>query len=84
MVHLAADEETWVYARVLDGQVAVVALNAGAGAGPVTIETPVGPVALDDGVVLDDRLGTGVKATVENGRLRVTLPPMSSAVFTAP
>ncbi len=84
MVHLAADEETWVYARVLDGQVAVVALNAGAGAGPVTIETPVGPVALDDGVILDDRLGSGVKAAVENGRLRVTLPPMFSAVFTGP
>ena len=59
-----------------------MALNADAA--PATIEAPVAPVGLADGTVLADRLGSGVELMVEGGRLRVTLPPMSSAVFTAP
>jgi glycosidase len=82
MLNLAADEESWVYARVLDGEVAVVALNADAA--PATIEAPVVPVGLTDGTVLEDRLGSGVDLSVEGGQLRVTLPPMSSAVFIRP
>jgi hypothetical protein len=34
--------------------------------------------------VLDDRLGSGVVLVVDDGRLRLTLPPMASAVFTVP
>jgi hypothetical protein len=82
MLNLAADEESWVYARVLGDAVAIVALNADAA--PTTIETPVAPIGLADGVVLQDRLGSGVDLAVAGGRLRVTLPPLSSAVFTAP
>jgi glycosidase len=82
MVNLAADEESWVYARVLGGEVAVVALNADEA--PATIEAPVAPVGLADGTVLDDRLGSEVVLVVEGGRLRLTLPPMASAVFTVP
>ena len=82
MVNLAVDEESWVYARVLGGEIAVVALNADAT--PATIEAPVAPVGFPDGTVLDDRLGSDIDLVVEGGRLRVTLPPMSSAVFTAP
>jgi glycosidase len=82
MLNLAVYEKSWIYARVLDGQVAVVALHTGDG--PATIEAPGAAVPLDDGVRLEDRLGSGVSARVEGGLLRVTLPPMSSAVFTAP
>jgi hypothetical protein len=71
-----------VYARVLGGEVAVVALNTDTA--PATIEAPVAPVGLADGAVLEDRLGSGVDLTVEGGQLRVTLPPMSSAVFILP
>jgi glycosidase len=84
MVNLAVDERTWVYARILEEQVAIVAVNSSTGPGPVAIEAPLGPVALDDGVVLEDRLGSGVTAVIENGQLHVTLPPMGSAVFTGP
>jgi glycosidase len=82
MLNLAAAEESWVYARVLAGQAAIVALNTDAA--PATIEAPVDPVGLADGTTLADRLGSGVELSVEDGTLRVTLPPMSSAVFTAP
>ena len=82
MVNLSAGEESWVYARVLGGQVAVVALNTDAT--PATIEALVSPVGFPDGTVLEDRLGSDVDLVVEGGRLRVTLPSMSSAVFAAP
>jgi glycosidase len=82
MLNLAAGEELWAYARVLDGQAAVVALNTDAS--PVTIEAPVDPVGLAHGTVLEDRLGSGVELSVEGEMLRVTLAPMSSAVFTTP
>ncbi|MCG6927935.1 MAG: cyclomaltodextrinase N-terminal domain-containing protein [Acidobacteria bacterium] len=82
MVNLAVNEESWVYARVLGGEVAVVALNADEA--PATIEAPVAPVGWADGTVLDDRLGSGVVLVVDDGRLRLTLPPMASAVFTVP
>jgi glycosidase len=81
MLNLFAAEEAWVYARVLAGEVAVVALNADAA--PVTVDAPVAPIGLTDGVVLEDRLGSDVDLVVEGGRLRVTLPAMFSAVFTA-
>ncbi len=82
MLSLAADEDSWVYARVLGSEVAIVVLNADAS--PATIRASVAPVGLADGIVLEDRLGSDVDLVVEDGHLRVTLPPMSSAVFTAP
>ena len=51
---------------------------------PATIEALVSPVGFPDGTVLEDRLGSDVDLVVEGGRLRVTLPSMSSAVFAAP
>jgi glycosidase len=82
LLQLAVGEGSWAYARVLDGEVAIVALNTDAN--PVVIECPVAPVGLADGSALSDALGTGVELRVNAGRLRVTLPPLSSAVFTAP
>jgi glycosidase len=81
LLNLFTAEEAWVYARVLAGDVAVVALNA-AGA-PVTVEAPVAAAGLADGTVLEDRLGSDVDLVVEGSRLRVTLPAVSSAVFVA-
>ena len=82
MLSLAADEGFWVYARVLDGEVAIVALNTDAA--PVTIEAPLAPVEFAAGAVLVDRLESDAELVVDGGRLRVTLPPMSSAIFTVP
>jgi glycosidase len=81
-LNLEVDDRTWAYARVLDGQVAVVAVNLGAD--PATLDAPAGATGLDDGVGLEDRLGSGVRGRVDAGRLRVSLPGAASVVFTAP
>jgi glycosidase len=81
-LNLAVDDRTWAYARVLDGQVAVVALNLGSQ--PATLDVPAAASGLDDGVTLDDRLGSDVRGRVVGGRLRLSLPATSSVVFTAP
>jgi neopullulanase len=80
-LNLEVDDRTWTYARVLDGQVAVVALNLGAS--PATLDVPTRGTGLDDGVTLEDRLASGAQARVAAGRLRASLPGASSAVFAA-
>jgi glycosidase len=78
-VNLQVADKTWVYARVLDGRSAVVALNTGSAR--AALDVPAGPAGLADGAPLEDRLGSGAEAKVEGGRLRLSLPPASSAVF---
>ena len=82
MVNLHVADRTWVYARLLDGRAALVALNNEDGA--AAIDTPAAAAGLPDGIVLEDRLGSGIRASVEGGRLRLRLPGWSSAVFVAP
>jgi glycosidase len=79
MVNLNVADQAWVYARVLDGRPVVVAFNTGAE--PATLEVPAGPAGLADGAPLEDRLHSGAGAKVEGGRLRLSLPAGSSAVF---
>jgi glycosidase len=81
-VNLQVTEKTWTYARVLDGRAAVVAINTGDA--EARIEAPAGPAGLRDGTAMDDRLGSGIRAMVEEGRLHITLAALSSAVFLAP
>jgi len=81
-VNLSVADKTWVYARVLDGRAAVVALNTGET--EATIDAAAEPALLPDGLVMEDRLGSPVKATVSGGRLRLTLAAGSSALFLAP
>lgn len=81
-LNLHAAEKTWVYARVgrEAGAPAVVAIHTGDSA--ESVEVPVAAAGLGDGTRLRDRLGSGATAVVEAGRLRLTLAPGSSAVFT--
>jgi glycosidase len=79
-VNLHVDDRTWVYARLLDGQAAVVGINTGGEA--VSLDLPAAPLGLADGTTLVDRVGSLVGARVEAGRLRLSLPPGSSGVFT--
>jgi glycosidase len=79
-VNLHVAEKAWVYARLHEGRPAVVAFNTGAER--TTLDLPAGPVVLADGTPLEDRLDSGAEARVEGGRLRLSLPPASSAVFT--
>jgi glycosidase len=78
-VNLHVADKTWAYARVLDGQVALVAINTGDAA--VTLDLPARPVGLADGARLRDRVGASAEAVVEGGRLKLTLPSASSGVF---
>jgi glycosidase len=79
MVNLHVADQTWVYARVLDGRSAVAAFNTGTE--PATLDLPAGPAGLGDGMALQDPLHSGATARVEGGRLRLSLPAGSSAVF---
>ena len=76
-VNLAVDEHTWAYARKGDGQTVVVALNNAPAV--ATIDAAAG--GLPDGTRLVDRLGSAGEATVEGGRLRLSVSGWSSAVF---
>jgi glycosidase len=79
LVNLQVDEQAWVYARVGEGAPVLVAINNGNQAAAVDAEAAA--VGLADGAALQDRLGTLAKASVERGRLRLTLPPRSAAVL---
>jgi len=77
MTSLAVEERAWAYARVRDGRTVVVALN-NAGV-PATIDAA--GAGLPEGTRLADRLGQGPEVTVTGGRLRLTLPGWSSALY---
>src|SRR5439155_12578506 len=55
-VTLWIDDDLYVYARVLGGEVAVVAINRAAAARSVSVPIPAS-IPLADGTRLDDRLG---------------------------
>ena len=82
MVNLHVADETWAYARVLDGTAAVIAFNTGAA--NATLDLPAGPAGLSDGTPLEDALRSGARAEVAGGRLLLVMPPGSSAVFAHP
>ena len=78
-VNLHVADKVWLYARVLDGGAALVGLSTGDAA--VALDLPAAPLGLADGTRLHDRLGSLGDATVDGGRLHLTLPPASSGVF---
>ena len=78
-VNLHVADKTWAYARVLDGQAAVVGINIGEK--EQTLDLDALPVGLAEGSRLRDRIGSLGEAVVEGGRLRLVLPPGSSGVF---
>jgi glycosidase len=78
-VNLHVADKTWVYARVLDGQAAVVGINTGETAQALDLDAA--PLGLGEGSRLRDRIASLGEAAVEGGRLRLVLPPGSSGVF---
>ena len=80
MVNLAGSEQTWAYARMTDKATAIVVFNNEAKA--ATIEVPVRPTGLANGIALEDRLGGAPDAKVEGGTLKVNLPPRSASIYT--
>jgi neopullulanase len=78
LVHLHADEQTYAFARLHDHRSVVAVFNTGTE--PRQLDLPAEPAALGDGLRLRDRLGPA-EARVESGRLRVSVPPRSSALY---
>jgi neopullulanase len=78
LVTLEVSEQTWAYARVLGDQAVVVAFNNGTTA--VDLEVAAAEAGWKDGIAVEDRLGGG-SARVADGRLRVSLPARTAAVY---
>ena len=81
MWNLAVTEQAWAFARVSKEGTAIVVLNNAAE--EATVECGLGPTKLAEGALLRDGLGAAPDVRVEGGRLRVTLPARSAAVYTA-
>jgi glycosidase len=81
MAHLAAAEQSLVFARILDGQAVIVCLNNAAT--PAEIGFGVQEAGMPPGVVLEDQLGAVgcVRAVAE--RASVRLPPRGAAILVA-
>ncbi|PYQ53613.1 MAG: hypothetical protein DMF78_08570 [Acidobacteria bacterium] len=77
MLTLAVGEQTWAYARVLDGQAVVVAINNGTTG--VDLDIPVADARWTDGIAVD-RLG-GAGGRIESRRLRLSLPARTAAIL---
>lgn len=78
-VSLAVGDQTYAYARVAEGSVAVVVINNGAA--PAELDVPAGPAALTEGATLVDRLGAAPPVTVQGGRIRTALPARSALIY---
>jgi glycosidase len=79
LVHLAIDEQVYVYARVAASGLAIVALNNGAV--PTSVRVDLGPLDLTEGTALTDRLGVLSSVRVQRSAVTVTLPPRKGAVL---
>ena len=75
-------DNQWVYARIKNGEVVVVALNNDSQ--PATVTFPVVAAGLSSGAALTDRMGVlSAPATVgADGVVTITLPAKSGAVMT--
>lgn len=78
LVHLAADEKTYVYARTLPGETVVMAFNNGSS--PLTVSVPVADLGLREGQVLTPVPG-GPAVPVRDGTLSLSLPSRSAILL---
>lgn len=81
MVYLALGDQTLVFARVVDRNSAIVAINNSKTG--VKVSCPVTAAGLKDGTRLTDRLATGAAVRVEQGAIQIQLPPRSAAIYVA-
>ena len=79
LVNLHVAEQQYAYARMMKSLAVVMVINNDKKAAQV--EFDVSPLGMADGAVLTDRLGVSKDVRVENGKLKVTLPERSAAIF---
>ncbi len=79
LVNLHVSEQQYAYARRTRNAAVVVAINNDKKSAQIEFE--VAAAGLTDGTMLVDQLGVSRDATVVNGKLKVTLPERSAAIF---
>ena len=79
LVNLHVSEQQYAYARTTKSSAVVIVINNDKKAAQV--EFDVSQLGVADGAVLTDRLGVSKEVRVENGKLKVTLPERSAAIF---
>jgi hypothetical protein len=77
---MAVSGQVYAYARVTDCESVIVVLNNAPH--PERVEFEVAPARLVNGTLLEDRLRTGPKLRIEDGRMRVRLPARSAGIYT--
>lgn len=80
LVNLYVSEQQYAYARKTPSGVAIIVFNNDSQS--AEIEFDVSRTKLRDGTSLNDRLGTSRSVAVTAGKLKVTLPRRSAAIFT--
>jgi glycosidase len=78
LVDLFFDDETYVFARQIEKETIIIAINRENKTKQVTI--PVGTIGLKDGVMLKSLIGD-VSGRVVSGEMRLTLPPQSAVAI---
>jgi len=73
---LALTDQTYVYARTLDAQTAVIAMNNDTKPAVIDCDTPLSSAK--------DLLNSATEMTISGGRLHLHLPPRSAAILTEP
>jgi neopullulanase len=81
MAHLAAAEQSLVFARILDGEAVIVCLNNAAT--PAEVSFALDGTGLAAAAVLEDRLGGAGRVHARAGRASMTLGPKGAAVLVA-
>lgn len=80
LVELAADANSYVFARVMPQAAVMMAFNNSAQ--PLTLELPLAKVNLAAVTALTDRLGNLGTVLVIAGKVKLTLPARSATVLT--
>jgi len=81
LVNLYVAEQQYAYARAVNRDAVVVAINNDDK--PAEIEFDVSRFAFRQGQSLTDRLGAGATASVSDDKLKVKLPKRSAAIFSS-
>lgn len=79
LINLHVSEQQYAYARTIRNEVVVVVFNNDDK--PAEIEFEVSRAGLRDGALIHDHLDVSRDVTIRNGKLRVSLPKRSAAIF---
>ena len=80
LVNLSAGAQAYAYARYTDSAGVIIVLNAGLKEAVLNVgQGPLRPAPST--AALKDRLGSAPDARIENGRIKVDLPPRSAAIY---